>query len=97
MYYQHGDVLIKRINAIPTGAIKKSTNILAEGEVTGHAHRVTGGDVYEKDGVLYLHLETETEVTHEEHHTQVIPAGDYQIGIVREYDHVREEEHNVAD
>lgn len=38
-YYQQGDVLIKP-GKVPTDAKVENSLVLAEGEVTGHAHRV---------------------------------------------------------
>ena len=40
MYYQQGDVIIEKIDEIPTNAVKKEVVrvVLAEGESTGHAH-----------------------------------------------------------
>lgn len=97
MLYQQGDVLIKRVEKIEGKKLKHLT--LAEGEVTGHAHRVTVGDaeLYEDNGVMYLRCETECIVTHEEHNAVTLPAGDYKIGIVREYDYLSEEVRRVAD
>lgn len=97
MMYQQGDVLIKKVSGVK--GKKLSHRVLAEGESTGHKHVVTigDGDLYEDNGVLYLHCETECTVTHEEHGPVTIPAGDYEIGIVREYDHFAEEARNVAD
>lgn len=41
---------------------------LAEGEKTGHAHRVTIGELFDfEDGQMYLKLEAPDQVTHEEH------------------------------
>jgi hypothetical protein len=87
--YRHGDVVIVRIDRIPDG-LKPSRlgRTLAEGEVTGHAHVMTSGDVslYEKDDVLYMHVESdEATLTHEEHETITIPNGDYMIERQREY------------
>ena len=42
IWYQHGDVTIKPINEIPEGK-KIKHNKLMDGELTGHAHRVTEG------------------------------------------------------
>ena len=39
----------------------------------------------------------EAVVTHEEHNAITIKKGDYEIGIVQEYDHFAEEARNVAD
>ena len=98
---QQGDVLIQT-GVIPKGAtIKRHVRgwVLAEGEVTGHAHEVVGDgvEVYEKDGVLYLHAPNGGRIQHEEHAAFDIPAGDYTIRIVREYDHFLEESRSVAD
>lgn len=105
MLLQHGDVLIKRLSGgIPQNATKRKLDnrgvVLAEGEVTGHAHVIkdsTSAVLFESDFALYLRVLSETTVVHEEHKPITIPAGDYQIGIVREYDHFAEEARKVAD
>ena len=63
--------------------------ILAEGEVTGHIHRVSEGEaqLYEKDGTLYLRVISSTALlTHEEHKTISIPQGTWMVRIQREYE-----------
>lgn len=97
MLYQQGDVLITKIDCIK--GRKLNHKILAEGEVTGHKHVITigEGDLYEENGTLYLHCETECVVTHEEHKPITLPEGDYKIGIVREYDYITEEVRRVQD
>ena len=40
--YRHGDLLITRINAVPQNAISISSKIIAEGEVSGHKHKLVG-------------------------------------------------------
>jgi len=77
---------------------RKDTN-LAEGEVTGHAHRCFGDDVavYDKsDGERMLDTPNGCEVTHEEHKTVVVDPGQYDIVIAKEFDEV-ERARNVAD
>lgn len=51
--YRQGDVLIERIGDAPR-AFKpaKETPTLAEGEVSGHSHRVYGGAVLFRDDAL---------------------------------------------
>lgn len=50
-YIRHGDVLLRRINKAQAaklrnrGLIEKPNATLAEGEVTGHSHRVVGEGV----------------------------------------------------
>ena len=104
MLYQQGDVLIRRIERIPDGAKKikptKRGFILAEGEATGHAHRVAVSDRVDMltlDDNLYLQAKWAFIVTHEEHGAVTIPPGDYGIGRVQEYDHFAEEARNVKD
>lgn len=101
MQYQHGDVTIEQVNEIPSGAKKQKVEriVLAEGEVTGHAHIVItpGVESYVEDAMLYIKSLVPWEVNHEEHHTIEIPPGEYKIGRVREYDHLAEVERIVAD
>ncbi len=95
---QQGDVLIRPC-AIPKGAKRLAHRILAEGEVTGHAHVAAEKDVvlYERDGTLYMDTPKGTTVTHQEHGPVTVPAGTFQIGIVKEYDYERQEARRVAD
>lgn len=102
MLIQQGDVLIVAVDAIPESAKKKNGAItLAEGESTGHAHRiedVAGCTAYEDDnGTLWLNVENETTVTHEEHKPVTLPPGTYKISIVREVDPFENEIRSVAD
>jgi hypothetical protein len=99
--FRQGDVWIEAC-AIPTDAKKNARRkriTLAEGEVTGHAHILVADRVtvesYEKDGVLYLHVEAPTDLVHEEHGKITIPPGDYKSYIQREY--TPEAIRNVAD
>ncbi len=101
---QHGDVLIQEITALPKGVKKLAPKgkrwILAEGEVTGHAHAIEQIEdccVYEKEGVVYITVDREVKLRHEEHHTQTIEPGNYRVGIVQEYDYLNEMARNVAD
>ena len=99
IWYQQGDVTIKPIAAIPTGATDTNSRVLAEGEATGHKHLAEAEDVtlYLHERVLYMHAPTGTTVVHEEHGPLIIPPGEYQIGIVREFDHFAEEARPVWD
>lgn len=99
---QQGDVLMRSCTKIPKDAkVKKHARgwVLAEGEVTGHAHEVIGEgvEVLEKDGVLYLSAPKGGTIKHEEHKAFTIPPGNYTVGIVKEYDHFLEEARQVAD
>ncbi|MEH2293123.1 hypothetical protein [Nostoc sp.] len=62
---------------------------MAEGELTGHKHRVTErkAELYEKDSTLYLRVFSETALlAHEEHKAISIPQGDWMVKIQREYE-----------
>jgi hypothetical protein len=73
-------------------------NSLAEGEVTGHCHRLQSSTVYElEDGVREFSAPKGDVLTHEEHKTIEIPAGNYLSDKVNEYDYDAEEAKKVQD
>lgn len=83
---RQGDLLIVKVKAIPEGVVKKNDRVLAEGEATGHVHKLDCGDVYEKNGVLYFRVEeTETRLAHPEHGTMIFVPGEYKVIRQREY------------
>jgi len=98
MIYRHGDLCIKSIKAIPEGAKEVKTNILARGEVTGHAHRLIDGDytVYEKDGVMHFRSGV-THIDHEEHGVREIAPDTYIVEREQEFDPFEEEMRRVGD
>lgn len=108
-YYQHGDVLLKSTDKDPNEyGTKTQRTIVREGEVTGHAHRMEGvaGKDYaiftesswrNGDVVRYLVVFNPTRIIHEEHKPITLPPGNYEIDIVREYDHFLEEQRRVRD
>jgi len=98
MFYQQGDVLIKKVSEVKGKKLDHLT--LAKGEATGHHHTITDGDaeLFEHERTLYLRVNSnEATVTHQEHSAVTIPKGDYQVEIVKEYDHFAEEVRNVRD
>lgn len=100
MIARHGDLCIKRITELPTGLKKLNTNVLAEGEVTGHAHTLLGNnfEIYEDNkGVMYLSVSASTEITHQEHGTKPIEKGFYIIEREQEFDPFSEEIQRVKD
>lgn len=108
---QQGDVVLKRIDSIPNGAVKVDSEhrgyTVAYGEATGHAHIIQdtqGVELYELDKVLYVKALRDADLKHlkpndlqAEHNTVPIPSGLWKIGIVREYDPFTEEIRNVRD
>jgi len=105
MLLQQGDVLIQSIDKIPDDAeevkAKNGRIVLAEGEATGHSHSVIAVPnirLYKKDGVMYLKVKDDSvELKHEEHKKINIPSGNFEIIILKEYDHFKEEIINVVD
>ena len=92
---RQGDILIVKIVRVPEGAVKQQNRVLAEGEATGHAHRLDNGDVYEKGGVLYFRAEEVVHLNHEEHGQITFEPGIYKVVRQREYE--PEGWRNVAD
>lgn len=102
-WYQQGDVIMEPAG-IPEGAkavaARERGFVLAEGEMTGHAHvidRVADIEFMEKDGLFYIVNKKPVTVRHEEHKPLTLPAGTWRVRGVREYDHFAEEARRVAD
>jgi len=86
MKIRHGDVLIEMVDKIPEAKLLEGRKELAFGEVTGHAHRVDVGELFEtKDGQLYLKVEKLAQLSHEEHKTITLNPGCYKVTIKRQY------------
>lgn len=86
MMLRHGDVQIIKVKKLPEDVNKLERKELAYGEVTGHAHRIDVGELFEtKNGELYLKVEKLTKVSHEEHKTVTLDPGIYRVGIKRQY------------
>lgn len=90
---RQGDVLIRRSN-IPSTAKQIKMRPLALGEKTGHHHSLVVpegildecAELYEaEDGTIYCRIVNENVLlTHQEHKTHSIPAGDYRVVIQQE-------------
>lgn len=87
--YRHGDVLIKRIDCIPSGAQKREGSILAHGEVTGHSHRIQQAEfvqLWEHGDRLFLEIKGAiATLIHEEHRAIKLSRGFYHVWKQREY------------
>lgn len=98
--FRQGDVLIRQIEAMPaTNSKQRKSGILAEGEVTGHAHRIedlAAAEVLEVGEGLYLRVgEQGVRIVHEEHAPITLAPGNYEI--VRQKEYTPAEIRNVAD
>jgi hypothetical protein len=92
--YRQGDVLIVAVDSIPKGAVEvprsKRGVVLAEGEVTGHAHRIPSrsASLYRtEDDARFVRVMGPAPVAlkHEEHTAIAIPPGNYRVTIHAEY------------
>ena len=89
--YRHGDVGLEKMDSEEVDFSKlkiRKSDILADGEITGHAHRASGDfQMYEDDyGVLWMKVGKEGAVlTHEEHKKIDVKEGAYKIVIQEEY------------
>lgn len=87
--YRQGDVLIfsvkKKKNWYYDYALRNS-NIIIEGEISGHKHEVENGKLYEKDGKVIIEAQADCVVKHPEHAPIKLPQGTYEIEIQEEYD-----------
>ena len=91
---RQGDVLVVAVDSIPDNATEIKRNalgvVLAEGEVTGHAHRIPSrhATLYRSESdarFLRVMGPAPVALNHEEHSTVKIPPGSYQIRIHQEY------------
>ena len=84
---RQGDVILLPVQQ--TEGQKMPHLTLAEGEVTGHSHRISEGQaqLYEQKGTPYLRVFSEVAtLTHEEHKAISIPQGSWMVRIQREYE-----------
>jgi hypothetical protein len=85
---RQGDVFIVPVAQLPAG-LTGTRPVLAEGEVTGHAHRVADpatAQVFTGKGGLFLEVTAAcATVIHDEHAPVTLPRGSYEIRIQREY------------
>lgn len=87
--YRHGDVLVESVNTVPDEARRLHHLVLAEGELTGHSHRIAERDaavLFELGSNLFLRVIGETAtLVHQEHGPISRPTGTYRVWKQREY------------
>jgi hypothetical protein len=91
VHFRQGDVLLIAVEAIPTDATPERRTgriVLAEGEVTGHAHAIAEPDArtFTHDGQRYLLTRSVAQLVHEEHAPIDVRAGTWRVVIQREYE-----------
>jgi hypothetical protein len=89
MLWRQGDVFIETADFIPANAIRQPDVVLADGEVTGHRHRVedaAAAALFRHSGQMYLEvISPEAAIVHEEHGPIKLPRGTYRVWRQREY------------
>jgi hypothetical protein len=84
---RHGDVLVTRVADYMAAADGKKPRmgraVLAEGEITGHAHVATGRGLRLAGDRLFV--PEPAELTHEEHGLAVLEPGEYIISRQMEF------------
>lgn len=100
--HRHGDLSFRRVDKEIKSERKKSL-VLAEGEFTGHFHRLTAGEganvaLLEENGEMFFTVEGgNADLSHEEHNTITFVPGTYQVIHEREFDYFLEETKQVLD
>lgn len=99
--FRQGDVLLVLVASIPVGAkdvTPRDRIVIAEGEVTGHAHAVypevsdkprakpvMPARLWDAGAERFLQVVAPTSLKHEEHAPVQLPVGNYQVVHQREY------------
>lgn len=90
--WRQGDVLIAAVDSIPTNTTEVPRTdrgvVLAEGEVTGHAHRIPSRHatlMRTESDARYMRVTAPVALLHEEHTTVDLPIGNYRVSIHHEY------------
>ena len=87
--FRHGDLLVQSADEIPTNARLLVHLVLAEGELTGHSHRIAEKDaaqLYQADRGIFLSVTGESAtLVHQEHVPISLNRGIYRVWRQREY------------
>jgi hypothetical protein len=88
--FRQGDLLFVKVNNPDTNNMTENKDpILARGEATGHAHRVSEGEIrrHVSERLQYLTVTSKKAVvTHEEHGPVELTKGTWEIKRQREYE-----------
>ena len=88
--YRQGDVLLVSVPGLPADAVsvrRRGRIVLAEGEVTGHAHAIAERDAREfrVGDERFVLVRSAAQLIHEEHAAITLPKGWYRVIRQREY------------
>jgi len=108
--YRQGDILFVKVKEIPFKVVPVSSLIIAEGEATGHMHKIANGRfkhfklaedddfIDSSDNLLlgYLKVYDDAEIVHDEHHPVHLSTGIYEIRRQRVFDPFNSRRSNYA-
>ena len=84
MQARQGDIFFKTVKNVPENLKKKTDNILAYGEVTGHSHKIMSPSISEmesfvdENGDIYVLSEHEDiKIGHDEHDVITLPKNEW--------------------
>lgn len=102
MLFRQGDIYIESVRCVPEGATRQFSTVLAEGELTGHRHRILDFQtacVFTAGNEIFVDVTADrAEIVHEEHGTIELNRGVYRVWRQREYDpHVTFRQRFVVD
>ena len=88
-HYRQGDVMLIEVKRAPAGTeIARRRLVLAEGEVTGHAHVIEQEDAVmltTAESATFVRLAKKAQLIHQEHATIDLEPGTYRVVRQREY------------
>ena len=84
--YRQGDILLVEVVEIPKNIKKRDTRVIVEGEMTGHAHRMINGEVFDSLASVFVVASNDARLVHDEHGPINILPGTYQVIRQREYE-----------
>ena len=88
MFYRQGDVGLRLVREIPQNLERVGDGVVARGEVTGHAHKLTGDALLFRDPAsqqLWVQVMSSATITHDEHGPITLERGLYEVIGQREY------------
>ena len=104
LLWRQGDILIQQCAALPQGCELLKGRVIARGEATGHAHRLSigrGAKLFrapqalprsqraQRPGLMYLEVTApQCSIVHHEHAPITLEPGTYEIWRQREFDYV---------
>jgi hypothetical protein len=87
--FRQGDLLFTEVSEIPSENKRDDSKIIAQGEATGHHHRLRNGKgrlLLWAAGIAYIKNTYKAFIDHEEHKTITLPPGQWQVIRQREYE-----------